>query len=142
MTKEQWDTLSRKQQLRILRKMGSATAAAMFLTYQQLECILMGFFEGVATMRKLPSPPPTALETPDPEPVAVVSTPTMWFDPWQVGYTVKNGQLSVHYPRRGLDGSTTYGAGLQFDHRPELLRDATSARSVLWSIMLTTEKSH
>lgn len=47
MTKEQWDILPRREQLRILRHMGVATSAAFFMSYNQLERILNGFFSAL-----------------------------------------------------------------------------------------------
>lgn len=43
MTRFQWEQLPRKRQLWVLRHMGAATTAAMFLSYDQLERILYGF---------------------------------------------------------------------------------------------------
>lgn len=65
----------------------------------------------------------------------------MRFDPWGLGYTVERGCLSVHYPRRNEDGSLGYGAGLPFEHAPEMERTPDSERAVLWRSMLVPSDS-
>lgn len=62
---------------------------------------------------------------------------SMVFDPWKLGYTVQGGRLYVHYPRRAEDGSLTYGAGVPFDHEPEMRRTPDSERAVLWAALLS-----
>jgi hypothetical protein len=60
----------------------------------------------------------------------------MRFDSWSLGYTAHNAALSVHYPSRQPDGTLSYGAGLPFDHRPEITRTPDSERAQLWKEML------
>jgi hypothetical protein len=64
----------------------------------------------------------------------------MVFDPWLLGYTAHAGRLSVHYPKRAPDGSVTYGAGLAFDHAPELARNPDGERAVLWRELLSIQE--
>lgn len=52
MTQSEWEALPRDKQLAILRHMGVATVAAFPLSYQQLERILNGFFEGADCVLK------------------------------------------------------------------------------------------
>lgn len=57
-------------------------------------------------------------------------------DPWLLGYSRHGQTLHAHYPTRDASGATSYGAGLAFDHAPEMRRSPDSARSALWRDML------
>lgn len=66
----------------------------------------------------------------------------MRFDSWGLGYTWRERILYVHYPHRAADGSTEYGAGFAFDPRPEIDRDPTSVRALLWSDMMHPKSTY
>lgn len=65
------------------------------------------------------------------------ATPTvLTLDQWGVGFSVERHpsspavsfrRLRVHFPNRDAAGQVTYGAGVLFDHRPELERGGIRA---------------
>lgn len=63
----------------------------------------------------------------------------MRFDSWHLGYTAHGARLTVHYPSRDASGAVTYGAGLPFDHEPELARNPNGERATLWREMVMGE---
>ncbi len=57
------------------------------------------------------------------------------FDRWLVGFSIDRGQMRVHFPIRDAAGDISYGAGVPFDHQPEI--DRKGVRASLFQSLLT-----
>lgn len=64
---------------------------------------------------------------------ATAPTRELYPDGMGLAYSRQGRQLYVHYPQPGGE----FGAGLAFEHEPELARNPSSDRAQLWLAILS-----